>query len=49
MRASHADGSDLVVDDDTLRFRSEPGYFGPASISSVGNVLLTWPPASSTG
>lgn len=33
VRASHADGSDLVVDDETLRFRSEPGYFGPASIS----------------
>lgn len=33
VRASHSDGSDLVVDDDTLRFRSEPGYFGPASIS----------------
>ncbi|MEI5582716.1 MULTISPECIES: Ig-like domain-containing protein [unclassified Agromyces] len=33
VRASHADGTDLVVDEDTLRFRSEPGYFGPASIS----------------
>ncbi|MGR2753147.1 Ig-like domain-containing protein [Agromyces arachidis] len=33
VRASHADGSELVVDDDTLRFRSETGYFGPASIS----------------
>ncbi len=33
VRASHSDGSDLVVDADTLRFRSEPGYFGPASIS----------------
>ncbi|MGR0220330.1 Ig-like domain-containing protein [Agromyces sp. ZXT2-6] len=33
VRASHSDGSDLVVDDDTLRFRSEPGYFGPASLS----------------
>lgn len=33
VRASHADGGDLVVDHDTLRFRSEPGYFGPASIS----------------
>lgn len=31
--ASHSDGSSLVVDRDTLRFRSEPGYFGPASIS----------------
>jgi hypothetical protein len=33
VRASHSDGSDLVVDETTLRFRSEPGYFGPASIS----------------
>ncbi|GAA1776220.1 Ig-like domain-containing protein [Agromyces lapidis] len=31
--ASHSDGSSLVVDRDTLRFRSEPGYSGPASIS----------------
>jgi len=31
--ASHGDGSSLVVDRDTLRFRSEPGYDGPASIS----------------
>ncbi|MFF2275052.1 Ig-like domain-containing protein [Agromyces sp. NPDC058126] len=31
--ASHSDGSSLVVDRDTLRFRSEPGYVGPASIS----------------
>jgi hypothetical protein len=29
VRASHSDGTDLVVDEDTLRFRSEPGYFGP--------------------
>ncbi|MBM7504309.1 Ig-like domain-containing protein [Agromyces aurantiacus] len=33
VRASHADGSDLVVDEDTIRYRSEEGYFGPASIS----------------
>ncbi|MFC5788272.1 fibronectin type III domain-containing protein [Agromyces tardus] len=33
VQASHSDGSDLVVDADTLRFRSEPGYFGPASLS----------------
>lgn len=33
VRASHDDGTDLVFDADTLRFRSEPGYFGPASIS----------------
>jgi hypothetical protein len=33
VRASHSDGSGLVVDEDTLRFRSEAGYFGPASIS----------------
>ncbi|MFF2390688.1 Ig-like domain-containing protein [Agromyces sp. NPDC058104] len=31
--ASHSDGSPLVVDRDTLRFQSEPGYVGPASIS----------------
>ena len=33
VRASHSDGTELVVDEDTLRFRSEPGYFGPASLS----------------
>ena len=33
VRASHSDGSELVVDQDTLRFRSEPGYFGLASLS----------------
>ncbi|WP_430646102.1 Ig-like domain-containing protein [Agromyces sp. GXS1127] len=33
VRASHADDGDLVVDADTLRYRSEEGYFGPASIS----------------
>jgi large repetitive protein len=33
VRASHSDGTDLVVDEDTLRFRSETGYFGPASLS----------------
>lgn len=33
VRASHSDGSPLTVDEDTLRFRSEPGYFGPASLS----------------
>ncbi len=33
VRATHSDGSSLVVDDDTLRFRSEDGYFGPASLS----------------
>ncbi|MGW9166842.1 Ig-like domain-containing protein [Agromyces sp. NPDC055658] len=31
--ASHSDGTSLVVDRDTLRFRSEQGYSGPASIS----------------
>ncbi|WP_308799767.1 Ig-like domain-containing protein [Agromyces silvae] len=35
VRASNSDGSELVVDSDTLRFRSAPGYFGPASISFV--------------
>ncbi|MGW9631587.1 Ig-like domain-containing protein [Agromyces sp. NPDC055520] len=33
VRASHSDGSDLVVDQRTLRYRSEDGYFGPASLS----------------
>ncbi|WP_210479020.1 Ig-like domain-containing protein [Naasia sp. SYSU D00948] len=33
VRATHSDGSDPVVDETTLRFRSEGGYFGPASIS----------------
>ncbi|WP_350347123.1 Ig-like domain-containing protein [Agromyces sp. G08B096] len=33
VRASHSDGGSLVIDADTLRFRSEAGYFGPASIS----------------
>ncbi|WP_394551424.1 Ig-like domain-containing protein [Agromyces sp. MMS24-JH15] len=31
--ATHSDESDLVVDGDTLRFRSAPGYFGPAALS----------------
>ncbi|MDR5701306.1 Ig-like domain-containing protein [Agromyces aerolatus] len=35
VRASNSDGSGLVVDADTLRFRSAPGYFGPASLSFV--------------
>lgn len=33
VRATHADGASLVVDDQTLRFRSAEKYFGPASIS----------------
>src|SRR5690554_4383991 len=33
VRATHSDGSDLVVDEDTLRFTSADKYFGPASIS----------------
>ncbi len=33
VHASHSDGTALVVDADTLRFRSEPGYFGLASLS----------------
>jgi large repetitive protein len=31
--ATHADGTSLVVDRDTLRFRSADLYYGPASIS----------------
>ena len=33
VRATNANGDDLVVDDDTLRFTSADLYFGPASIS----------------
>nr|WP_254069182.1 Ig-like domain-containing protein [Herbiconiux sp. VKM Ac-2851] len=33
VRATHADGSPLVVGDDTLAFRSADRYFGPASLS----------------
>lgn len=33
VRATHADGSSLVKDDQTLVFRSAEKYFGPASIS----------------
>ncbi len=33
VRASHSDGTELVVDENTLRYRSEEGYFGPASLS----------------
>jgi len=33
VRATHSDGSSLVVDSSTLRFRSADLYFGPASIS----------------
>ncbi|WP_233265426.1 Ig-like domain-containing protein [Leifsonia sp. AG29] len=33
VRATHANGDDLVVDQDTLRFTSSSRYFGPASIS----------------
>ncbi|MEJ3404543.1 Ig-like domain-containing protein [Rathayibacter sp. YIM 133350] len=33
VRATHADGADLVADAQTLRFRSAEKYFGPASIS----------------
>ncbi|MEO7349021.1 MAG: Ig-like domain-containing protein [Terrimesophilobacter sp.] len=33
VRATHSDGTELVVDDQTLRFRSADKYFGPASVS----------------
>ncbi|MCO5293694.1 MAG: Ig-like domain-containing protein [Homoserinimonas sp.] len=33
VKATHSDDSNLVVDDQTLRFRSADKYFGPASIS----------------
>ena len=33
VKATHADGSNLVVDDDTLVYTSADKYFGPASIS----------------
>ncbi|WP_353809378.1 Ig-like domain-containing protein [Agromyces sp. SYSU T00194] len=35
VRASNGDGGDLVIDADTLRFRSADEYFGPASLSFV--------------
>ena len=50
VRASHSDGTDLVVDEDTLRFRSEPGYFGPASLSfTVTDGESAADPAGRTG
>jgi hypothetical protein len=33
VKASNADGTNLVVDEDTLRFTSRDGYWGPASLS----------------
>ena len=33
VRATHANGDDLVVDDHTLEFTSADRYFGPASIT----------------
>lgn len=33
VRATHSNGDDLVVSNDTLQFTSEPRYFGTASIS----------------
>ncbi len=33
VRATHANGDDLVSGNDTLQFTSSPRYFGPASIS----------------
>ncbi|MGN6428320.1 MAG: Ig-like domain-containing protein [Leifsonia sp.] len=33
VRATHANGDDLVVDNDTLQYTSTARYFGPASIS----------------
>jgi hypothetical protein len=33
VQATHSNGDDLVVDEDTLRFTSADKYFGPASIS----------------
>lgn len=33
VRATHANGDDLVAGNDTLQFTSSPRYFGPASIS----------------
>jgi hypothetical protein len=33
VQATHADGENLVVDADTLRYTSDPSYSGPASIS----------------
>ncbi|MFT2750698.1 Ig-like domain-containing protein [Clavibacter sp. Sh2036] len=33
LSATHADGPVELVDDDTVAYRSEPGYFGPAALS----------------
>ncbi|PPF50246.1 fibronectin type III domain-containing protein [Clavibacter michiganensis] len=33
LSATHADGPVELVDEDTIAYRSEPGYFGPAAIS----------------
>lgn len=33
VQATHSNGSNLVVDDTTLRYTSADGYFGPASLS----------------
>ncbi|MFC9559687.1 Ig-like domain-containing protein [Agromyces sp. NPDC056965] len=50
VRASHSDGSDLVVDQNTLRYRSEVGYFGPASLSfTVIDGESTADPSARTG
>lgn len=35
VQAAKSDGSNLVVDDGTLRFTSQEGYAGPASISAL--------------
>lgn len=35
VQAAKSDGSNLVVDDGTLRFTSQDGYAGPASISAL--------------
>ena len=50
VRASHSDGTELAVDHDTLRFKSEEGYFGPASLSfTVTDGESATDPAGRTG
>lgn len=49
VRATHASGDPLVIDRDTLRFQSEPGYFGPASISFTATDGAADDPDARTG
>ncbi|MGL4338995.1 MAG: Ig-like domain-containing protein [Rhodoglobus sp.] len=49
VQATHSNGSDLVVDQDTLKFVSADRYFGPASISfEVTDAASTSDPSGRT-